>query len=168
MPKWCPQRMGDKHKPRPGDITHAQWTALWWSRALAQLTVQAHSGREALTVQSLLSALFNASRMAVEDTARVANDCDTTLRDDIAERTLRRNETCQPQAMLMSVGENRRARAQKAANAAAAARQQQGAPGGGKGGYKGQPAFRQPQAAKPPPPPAPARKGAKGGGKRNW
>ena len=166
MQKWRPQWMGDKHKPRPGDVTHAQWTALWWSRALAQLTVQAHAGREALSVQSLLSAFLDANRMAVEDTARVANEYDTSLWDDLAERTLRRDESCHPQAMLMSVDENRRARALKAASAAVAARQQQNTQGGGKGGHKGQPAGRQAPAAKPPQPPAPARKGPKGAGKR--
>eukprot|EP00959_Pyramimonas_sp_CCMP1952_P115858 2422244-Pyramimonas_sp.AAC.1 len=48
--KWALQWMGDKHKPqRNVDITHAQWTALWWSKALSQLTVQAHSGADAVS-----------------------------------------------------------------------------------------------------------------------
>ena len=51
VPQWLP----DKLKPtKLADMTHAQWTAMWWARALSQLTVQVSAGRETVSVEALL------------------------------------------------------------------------------------------------------------------
>ncbi|CAK0857956.1 unnamed protein product, partial [Prorocentrum cordatum] len=145
--KWAPQWMGDRHKPqRNVDITHAQWTALWWSRALSQLTVQAHSGAEAVSVQALLTELLDANGLAVQESGRVAAECDRPLWDGMSERTLRKDKSCAPEAIHMAINENRLSRAREAAKHAVEARRQQQQPrgaapsvmGAGKGAHKQQ------------------------------
>ena len=95
--KWAPQWVPDKGKPRNlSELTHAQWTACWWSRALSQLTLQAATGREVLPVEALLTEFLGANRIAVEDTGRAAFEYDADLWADTAERLRRRDPECTP------------------------------------------------------------------------
>ncbi|CAK0828535.1 unnamed protein product [Prorocentrum cordatum] len=112
--------MDDRHKPRKGtDATHAQWTAMWWTRALAQLTLQARAGRETMSVEALVSAFLDTNRVAVEGSGRTAAEYDASLWSEMAERTRRHDAACVPQAMVSNVEENRRARARSAAGLSA-------------------------------------------------
>ena len=166
--KFTPQWMDERYRPQTAsDVTHAQWTAMWWGRALAQLTCQAHTQKEAVTVETLLGAFLDVNRIAVEDTRRVASDYDATLWSELADRTRRRDTTCIPKVMLEKVDENRRARANSAARAAGNVRSQAWFKGGGKGKPQHQQHYqqhyqqpgRQQGAPRPPPPPNPLGKG---------
>ncbi|CAK0837432.1 unnamed protein product, partial [Prorocentrum cordatum] len=138
--KFSPQWMDERYRPQTAsDVTHAQWTAMWWGRALAQLTCQAHTQKEVVTVETILGAFLDVSRIALEDTRRVASDYDATLWSELADRTRRKDATCIPKVMLEQVDENRRARANSAARAAGNARSQTGF----KRGSKGRPQYQQ-------------------------
>ena len=77
---WLP----DKLKPaKSADMTHAQWTALWWARALSQLTVQASSGKETLSVEALLCEFLDANRVSMEDGCRTGYEYDSSLWNDV-------------------------------------------------------------------------------------
>ena len=77
--KWAPQWMSQKGKMKKDDLSHAQWIACWWSRALAQMTAQAASQSETVTFQALLSSFLIANRIAVEETCRVGWHYDEDL-----------------------------------------------------------------------------------------
>ena len=55
LEKCTPLWMKDGDKPSKAAMTHAQWVSLWWARALAQLTCQAASEQETLSVATLLN-----------------------------------------------------------------------------------------------------------------
>ncbi|CAK0849838.1 unnamed protein product, partial [Prorocentrum cordatum] len=163
--RWARQWMGDKHKPqRNVDITHAQWTALLWSRALSQLTVQAHSGAEAVSVQALLTEFLGADRLAVQGPGRVAAECDRSLWDDMSERALRKDRSNIPEAIFMAANENKLSWAREAAKHAVEARPQQQPPWRAAPSSKiaSEGAHKQKGGPCPPAPPAPGKGKGKG------
>jgi len=58
-------------------------TAAWWSRALAQLTAQAASAKETVSVEALLAEFLNVNRIAVEDSSKIARSYDEQLWTDL-------------------------------------------------------------------------------------
>ena len=65
LDKFFPQRMQPKDHPKKGDMNHAVWVALWWSRALAQLSAQAVCGKEPLTFQVLLPGFLSVNQIVI-------------------------------------------------------------------------------------------------------
>ena len=67
-----PQGMKTNPPKTMDDIpTHAHWVASWWSRALAQLTVQGHANLESLNMSDLLTQFLNANKVIMENSNRV-------------------------------------------------------------------------------------------------
>ena len=137
--KCMPQWSSEKDKPSKGDMTHAQWVAAWWSRALGQLTVQAAIGHESAPVEALLSQFLHCNRIAVQDTVRTAQCYDSALWSDLAEASKRKDKACDPTKSFSTVDENRLSRARHAATELAAASRAikgSGPKGAGKGARK--------------------------------
>ena len=77
MPQWTTK----KDKPAKGEMTHAQWVAVWWGRALGQKTIQASIAHETIPFEALLNQFLHCNRMAVQDTVRAAQCYDIGAMD---------------------------------------------------------------------------------------
>ena len=67
-----PQGMKTNPPKTMDDIpTHARWVASWWSRALAQLTIQGDAKLESLNMSDLLTQFLNANKVIMENSNRV-------------------------------------------------------------------------------------------------
>ena len=99
-------------------MTHAQWTAFWWSRALSQLTAQAATNKESLSVQDLLSEFLEANRISIEDPGKVGKAYDAELWESTAERCKRSDKSYIPGEVMGKRNEDTctRVRAQTAAS----------------------------------------------------
>ena len=110
--KFAPQWMPQKFRPRSiSEMTHAQWTACWWARAFSQLSAQAATSSEAVSVDTLVSQFLDANRVALEDTGKVAMEYDAQVWESTAERCRRHDSSCNPSAIMSTVDEHVRARA---------------------------------------------------------
>ena len=99
---------------------HVIWTACWWARALSQLTLQASSNMEALSVQSLLCEFLEANRVALQESCRVGFEYDAMVWAEVAERIQRRDPKCSPQDLFMHASEDRRSKAKRVVLSSAA------------------------------------------------
>ena len=67
-PKWMKE-------PLPTNLTdcktHAHWVAGYWSRGLAQLAAQGHTGKETLSMQQLLAHFLNVNQACLENSNKV-------------------------------------------------------------------------------------------------
>ena len=93
------------------DLSHAQWTAAWWAKALAQLIVQAAAGDEAVCVATLLQQFLDANRMSIEDTGKAAFIYDAELWGGIGERCKRKDASCNITTLVTEVSERARFKA---------------------------------------------------------
>ena len=127
--------MKDNDKPTKTDMTHAHWVAVWWARALSQMTAQAVTDKETFSFEALLDQFLNCNRTTIEDTAKTAQRYDADIWADLAEATKRKDTECQPATQLVTMDEHRRTRARNgAAEAMNAVRALKGGKGSGKGG----------------------------------
>jgi len=86
---------------------------------LTQLTAQSAFRREALPVAALLNQFLYASKVAVEESAKVAFEYDSSLWKDVGERCQRKDKTCVPSAIFFRIDEDRRARARTSTSTSA-------------------------------------------------
>ena len=154
--KHCPQWMSAKHRPTKfQDVTHAQWTANWWARALSQLTVQAATGKETVSVQTLVTQFLDANRLAIEDSGKTAFHYDNVLWEDMSEKCQRKDRDFSPSAVMVKVDQNSRKEAQAAVGLLATRQDKsQGIARANNTQFRGK-GKPQHMSARPPPPPPP-------------
>ena len=104
---YCPQWIPKAPKHFAWDqMSHAQWVAAWWSRALSQLAAQGHAEAESLSVALLLTEFLNANKVAIESTSRTAWEYDSKVWSTTAERAARRDPDLDITEIFMVTNEN--------------------------------------------------------------
>ena len=72
--------------------SHAQWVAMYWSRAMTQLAAQATTGKETFQIKDILEEFLNINQMCVENSGRMGWTYDQELWSSLESR-LRKGET---------------------------------------------------------------------------
>ena len=83
------------------NMTHAQWVAGWWSRALTQLAAQHACEWETFSFQTLLTEFLNMNQVAMDSNVRTAWSYDQEKWTTIHDRVQRYERDLDPQKELL-------------------------------------------------------------------
>ena len=115
--------------------THAHWVAGYWSRALAQIATQGHTGQQTLSVQQLLAHFLNINQACLENANKVGWFADQEMWLTAVEATRRRDPLFDLKKHFQQVTRDNVAEGVKAMNGAyATAKPTTKKPGKGSGG----------------------------------
>jgi len=113
-PMWMKTPSKDlKPKHMGGSMTHPEWVAAWWSRALVQLMAQGHAKKATVSVESLLLEFLNANKVAAEEHMDVGWEYDKHLWKNIAERIAAKDRKLDVKEAMSDASEKKVAEVQK-------------------------------------------------------
>ena len=121
-----------KPKIKGGTMTHPEWVAAWWSRALVQLMAQGHAKKSTLSVETLLVEFLNANKVAAEEFQDVGWEYDKHLWKDTSEKIGAKDKKLDVTEAMTDASEKKISEVQKEMKSSP-----QGPKGGGKYDSKG-------------------------------
>ena len=85
-PRWMKSDLPSRVEDLP---THAHWVAAYWSRGLAQLATQGHTGKQTVSMEQLLTHFLNVSKTCIERTGKLGWHTDNEMWTAAVEATRR-------------------------------------------------------------------------------
>lgn len=137
-PQWMKTPAQDfKPKHFGGTMTHPEWVAAWWSRALVQLMAQGHAQKSTVTVQTLLLEFLNANQVAAQEHMDAGWEYDRHLWKNTSERIAAKDKKLDVKEAMTDASEKRITEVQRQMKSASFQKGPKGPKGNGYAGDMG-------------------------------
>ena len=118
-------------------MTHPDWVAAWWSRALVQLMAQGHAQKSTVTVETLLLEFLNANMVAAQEHMDVGWQYDKHLWKNTSEKIAAKDKKLDVKEAMTDVSGKKIAEVQRETRGNSYQKTPKGFKGGGYTGGKG-------------------------------